>query len=320
MRPGRRATVCPAVATRLGWLVVVALVACGQAEEATAPDAVPESSLRADVQALIAASGAEVAVAMRTLDGEDELLIDHQERFHAASTMKVPVMIELFKQQAAGELSLDDPLEITNTFSSIVDGSPYSLSVEDDSDDIVYSRLGSTMSLRELCEVMITVSSNLATNLLIEHLDVERIRATVLDLDAAGMDVVRGVEDIKAFEAGRSNSTDAEALLRLFEALGHATVIDEQSSQAMVDILERQQFRDGIPAGLPEGTRVAHKTGSITRIRHDAGIVFGPRPFVLVVLVRGLDDPSEADALTASIARRVFDEVSEGGRSNGAEG
>ena len=299
---------------RLAWLVAaLLLVSCGppdgRREPAAATPDETSSSLRSDVEALIAESGAEVAVAMRTLDGAHELLIDHQKRFHAASTMKVPVMIELFRQAASGDLSLDDPLEITNSFSSIMDGSPYSLSVEEDSDDAVYGQLGSTMTLRELCDVMITVSSNLATNLLIEHLGVERIRETVTNLGASGMDVVRGVEDIKAFQAGRSNSTDAEALLRLFEGLASGTVVDEPSSQAMVSILERQQFRDGIPAGLPAGTKVAHKTGSITRIRHDAGIVLAPNPFVLIVLVRGLDDPMEADALTAAIARSVYDEV-----------
>jgi beta-lactamase class A len=74
----------------------------------------------------------------------------------------------------------------------------------------------------------------------------------------------------------------------------------------MVEILKRQQFREGIPAGVPDGVAVAHKTGSITRIRHDAGIVYGPRPYVLVVLVRGLDDGAVADRLIADISRVMF--------------
>ena len=100
-------------------------------------------------------------------------------RFHAASTMKVPVMIELFRQAEAGTLKLDDPLLIRNEFRSIVDGSPYKLSEGDDSDLEVYANVGKTMTLRRLNELMITVSSNFATNLLIEKLGVENIRATV---------------------------------------------------------------------------------------------------------------------------------------------
>src|SRR5687768_15097128 len=124
------------------------------------PVAQTASSWQDDVRAAIKESGAEVAVTYRTLDGGDELLIDADKPFHAASTMKVPVMIELFRQARAGTLSLDEPLAIRNEFRSIVDGSTYALSVGDDSDREVYAAIGKTMTLRQLCEAMITVSSN----------------------------------------------------------------------------------------------------------------------------------------------------------------
>jgi hypothetical protein len=155
----------------------------------------PAATLESQVRALITASGAEVAVAYRTLDGKAELLIDPDRVFHAASTMKVPVMIELFRQAEVGTLALEDPLPIRNQFRSIVDGSSYELSVGDDSDREVYANVGGTMTLRALNEAMITVSSNFATNLMIEKLGVENIRATVTRLGAEGMKVLRGVED-----------------------------------------------------------------------------------------------------------------------------
>jgi beta-lactamase class A len=137
----------------------------------------PPPDLKARVQQLIDSSGAEVAVAFRTLDGplngHDELWIDADKPFHAASTMKVPVMIELFRQSEAGTLKLDDPLLIKNEFKSIADGSAYVLSVGDDSDAEVYKHVGKTMTLRALCDAMITVSSNFASNLLIERLGAE---------------------------------------------------------------------------------------------------------------------------------------------------
>jgi beta-lactamase class A len=92
---------------------------------------------------------------------------------------------------------------------------------------------------------MITVSSKLAANILIEQLGADCIQLLAHRLDAHSMMVLRGVIDIKAYEAGMNNRTTA------------------------IEILTRQESNDGIPAGLPVGTRVAHKTGLITRTNHD---------------------------------------------------
>ena len=248
----------------------------------------PTAPLEAQLRRMISASGAEVAVAYRTLDGGVEVLVDVDKPFHAASTMKVPVMIELFRQARAGIASLDDPLPIRNEFRSIVDGSPYKLSEGDDSDTEVYAAVGRTMTLRQLCEAMITVSSNFAANLLIEKLGVDNIRATVTRLGADGMQVLRGVEDQKAFDKGLNNTTTARGLMVLLERIARAQAVDQSADAAMIEILKRQKFTDAIPAGVPAGTPVAHKTGSITKIHHDAAIVYAPRPYLLVVLVRGI--------------------------------
>lgn len=266
-------------------------------------------SVRAQIDALIKKSGADVAVAFRTLDGRDELLIQPDVEFHAASTMKVPVMIELFRQARAGTLSLDDQLPVVNEFHSIVDGSPFALNVGDDSDADVYKRIGRRMPIRDLCEAMITVSSNFATNLIIEKLGAAAIQRTTDALGARGMHVRRGVEDGKAFQQGLNNTTTARALMTLLERIDRADapgLIDKTSSGEMIAILKRQHFNDRIPAGLPSGMPVAHKTGEITRIQHDAAIVYAARPYVLVVLVRGLDDAKRGSALIADISRVVY--------------
>ena len=279
---------------------ILALLALGQSPA-------PATGLEAELRRQIAASGAEVAVAYRTLDGRDSVLIDADKPFHAASTMKVPVMIELFRQADAGMLSLDDPLAIRNEFRSIVDGSPYKLSEGDDSDKEIYAAVGRTLTLRELCEAMITVSSNFATNLLIERLGVENIRKTVAALGAGGMKVLRGVEDQKAFDKGLSNETTAAALLVLLEKLAKGEAVSAKADAEMIAILKRQKFRDAIPAGVPAGTPVAHKTGNITRIHHDAGVVYGPRPYTLVLLVRGIQDQKQSGALMAALSKTVYD-------------
>lgn len=270
----------------------------------------PAPGLKARVQKLIDSSGAEVAVVLRTLDGKAELLIEPDKPFHAASTMKVPIMIELFRQAEAGQLKLDDPLPVRNEFHSIVDGSVYQLSVGDDSDAQVYKAVGGSLSLRALCEAMITVSSNFAANLLIERVGAVNVRKTVGRLGAGGMVVLRGVEDQKAFDKGLSNSTTARALAVLMEKLAVGKAVSPKADAEMVAILKRQKFRDAIPAGLPEDTPVAHKTGSITKIHHDAAIVYGPRPYVLVILVRGIQDQKVSGPLMASISREIWNELS----------
>jgi beta-lactamase class A len=270
-----------------------------------------DAALRGRIMTIVANSGAEVAVAFRTLDGRSELLLDPDKVFHAASTMKVPVMIELFRQVRAGTLSLDDQLPIRNEFHSIVDGSPYQLDIGDDSDAEVYQAVGKTLSLRTLCEAMITVSSNFAANLLIEKLGVENIRQTVTRLGADGMQVLRGVEDDKAFQKGLNNTTTARGLMILMEKIAKGQAVDQTADAGMMAILERQHFNNAIPAGLPKGTVVAHKTGNITKIHHDAAVVMGPRPYVLVVLVRGLADEGHSAELIASISREVWAAVSQ---------
>lgn len=281
-----------------------------------APQALTVDQARARIEQIIAASGAEVAVAYRPLTtysaqgtpepGTGDILIDADKVFHAASTMKVPVMIQAFRQAEAGGIALDAPIPVVNTFKSIVDGSPYEMSASEDSDGEVYKAIGKTMTLRQLVMASITVSSNLATNILIEVLGAENIRKTVDWLGGDGMVVLRGVEDQKAYDKGLNNETTARGLMALLEAIARGQAVSRDASRAMSDILRMQQFNDAIPAGLPPTVPVGHKTGNITRIHHDAGIVYAERPYVLVVLTRGLDDHDVSAKLIADISRVVY--------------
>ena len=283
------------------WLI--AAITTTVAQGSTVPKV---ASLERQLRAEIAKSKAEVAIAVRSSDGKLEVSIDPDKPFHAASTMKVPVMIELFRQAQAGMLKLDEPLTIRNEFKSIVDGSPYKLSEGDDSDKAMYDALGKTMTLRQLCDAMITVSSNFATNLLIDRLGVENIRGTVTRLGADGMQVLRGVEDQKAFDKGLNNSTTARGLMVLFEKIAAGTAVSSEADREMVEILKRQKFNDAIPSGLPKAIPVAHKTGNITRIHHDAGIVYARRPYVVVLLVRGIQSQKESGALMARLSKMIY--------------
>ena len=240
------------------------------------------------------------------LDGRIEWFLRADDVFHAASTMKIPVMIELFHQVREGKLKLDDSLPVKNEFHSLIDSSIFTLDPADDSEADLYKAEGQTRTLNQLCELMITVSSNFATNLLVEKLGVDNIRATVHALHADGMNVLRGVEDNKAYEKGLNNTTTARGLLVLLEAIARGQAVDPDSSRQMVEILARQKFNEAIPAGLPPGTRIAHKTGELTKLHHDAAIVYTTRPFVLVILVRGMSESKGSAALMAGITRRIY--------------
>ncbi|MFM8395320.1 MAG: serine hydrolase [Acidobacteriota bacterium] len=261
---------------------------------------------------VIGRSGAaEVGLAFHDLETGRRLLINERRSFHAASTMKLPVMMEVFRRARAGEFSLTDKIPVKDRFQSIVDGSEYQLSADSDSDREIYQRVGTLMTIRELVERMITMSSNLATNILIEHVRPENVRQLTRELGARDIQVRRGVEDTKAFQAGLNNTTTAFDLMLLLQTLADCRDPRVRDCAEMIDILAAQQFNDAIPAGLPPGTRVAHKTGEITRHQHDAAIVYpqsargrngrSRRPYILVILTRGIADQAQSSRLIAEL-------------------
>src|SRR6185295_9258324 len=272
--------------------------------------AIAPNDLETKIAELVRASGAEtVAVAYYDLVTGHELLINPDVNFHAASTMKVPVMMELYRQAAAGKLSLDQRIAIKNDFASIVDGSHYSLTPDSDSELTLYKRVGEKETIRELLRLMITVSSNLATNILIERVTPERVMDLMREIGANNIRVRRGVEDGKAFEKGLNNTTTARDLMIILRCIAERRAVSARASDEMVKVMLGQQFNEGIPAGLPKEVRVSHKTGSITKVNHDAAIVYAPgrKPYVLVVLERGIEDKKRAHKLIADISRSVYE-------------
>ena len=274
-----------------------------------APAPGPMDSLRASIGRRTAeVKDAVVGVAFRDLETGDTLFVNADDSFHAASTMKVPVMIELFRRIDSHALRLDQGVLLINQFGSIVDGSPYALDPASDSDSSAYTLTGTRVTVRELLDRMITRSSNLATNALIELVTASSANATAHALGATNIRVLRGVEDGKAFRANLNNTTTARDLAVLLDAIETGKAASRSSCDAMRDVLLRQEFNEEIPAGLPAGVKVAHKTGWITGVRHDAAIVYPPgrKPYVLVVLTRQIDDDKVARQLIADISRLVY--------------
>jgi beta-lactamase class A len=252
-----------------------------------------------------------VGLYYRGLERPDSMLIGANLRFHAASTMKLPVMIQIFRDAEAGFLGLDDSLTVHLAFPSLVPGEAFTVDEGDDSDSTLYAWVGRNRSVRELLERMITRSSNLATDILIERVGAARTQRTARALGAWAIQVLLGVEDGAAYRAGLNNTTTARDLGVLLEAVATGRAASRPACDSMLAILGRQEFNEGIPVGLPPGTRVAHKTGWIGEVvYHDAAIVYPPSgaggSYVLVILTGGIKQDSVAHNLVADLSRLVF--------------
>jgi beta-lactamase class A len=252
--------------------------------------------------------GAQVGLAYIDLASRDTLFLNPDSSFHAASTMKVPVMIELFRRSVSGSFRMDQGLMLVNQFASIVDGSGYALDPTSDSDSTLYHRIGQRIPVDTLLRLMITRSSNFATNTLISLVGADAVTRTMRSLGANKIQVLRGVEDGKAFDKGMNNTTTARDLAIILEAIEEGRAAPPDATREMREVLLAQEFNEKIPAGLPAGVRVAHKTGEITAHSHDAAIVYPPgrKPYVLVVLTRGIQDGARSSKLIADVSSLIY--------------
>jgi beta-lactamase class A len=210
--------------------------------------------------------------------------------FHSASTIKVAVLLALFGAIDAGRFTLDSRLHVRNRFLSLVDGTPFRVASGRDADKEVHAAIGKTMRIGDLARHMIITSSNLATNLLVDLIKVDQAQEMLMRHGIRGVELARGVEDDKAFEANFNNRVTANGLVALFRVIFERRGVLPESAREMLDLLFDQQFRSGIPAGLPSGVRsearIANKTGEISMAAHDVGLVFlaDRKPYVLAVL------------------------------------
>lgn len=244
----------------------------------------------------------------------------HADRwFHAASTIKIPVLLGVFAAIDQSQLQPYSRVHVRNRFLSAINGQPYRVDPDRDSNAEVYNALGKTMQIRELARHMIVTSSNLATNLLIDILGLENIQQTLRNLGLYGIELRRGVEDIAAWEADINNTVTGAGLMDALRIVVEENRFSVDARREMMDILHSQEFRSGIPAGLPDDARVAHKTGEISTIAHDAGIVHlaDREPYVVVILTEWKPDVGGRHATIARVSRAVYEYVTDGERSTG---
>jgi beta-lactamase class A len=267
------------------------------------------AELEAKIQQRIAVQPGVYSVAFEDLSSGQRLLLNADDRTHAASLMKVPVMMAAFHLAGRGELDLDRRVKVKNSFASLVDGSPFQ--VEFDPQGPLAAQAGKTVSLLELIRLMITRSDNVATDLVMEIVPAARVMDLLAALRIEDVFVRRGVEDTKAYEAGLNNECSARGMLAAMIACRNSELFDSQSRRRMIDILRAQKLSSMIGRGIPRdaGAVVAHKTGSISWVEHDAGIVElpGGRAYGLVILTRDFGEArNEAIETGSAISELVY--------------
>jgi beta-lactamase class A len=273
--------------------------------------------LRQVVDEIAAQAGARsFAVAFHDWETQSAWSLRGGQWFHAASTIKLPLLLALFHEVAAGSLELDAWLHVRNRFASRLDGEPYRVPRERDADGTVHAEIGKLMRIRELAERMIVASSNLATNLLLDLVGAREAQRTLTKtLALTGIELVRGVEDQRAHAAGINNRVTADGLLQALRLLYDPGPLEGELARQATEVLLRQELSGGLRLGLPadvrERAKVAHKTGEISTVAHDAGLVFLPdrRPYALVLLSEWEPGGESRQAALGRIAQAVYEEL-----------
>lgn len=244
------------------------------------------------LQKIRGASG-HVAFYYRPLDGGCAQMYNEMMPVVAASVIKIPIMVEAFRQFESGELN---PLET------------YRIKPEDKMPSCgALNRMhdGLEVTLRDLVELMIVLSDNSATNILIDRLGIARVNAT---LEAEGLKVTRlrrKLFDKAGMEAGLSNHVCAREIGLLLERMYAGTLVSPEASAQMLEILRNQKLNGKMPFFLkPRGIACAHKTGEDDGITHDVGVVYARRPFVLCMLSEETDVPA-FERLIQDVAREL---------------
>jgi beta-lactamase class A len=248
-----------------------------------------------------------IAVALLDLHTGFRFSLSGDRWFHAASTIKVAVLLAVFRAADEGRLQLGHSLHVRNRFFSAADGSVFHVSPDRDATPELYQSIGRTARIATLAHAMISGSSNLATNLLLDFLGVEYARKVLSEAEVDGVELRRGVEDHLAHERGINNEATANGLLKLLSSI-RGDFLTNESKREVIRILLEQRFNSMIPAGLPKHATVAHKTGEISTACHDIGIVYLPErePYIASILTEFDPDKEGRRETVAAISETVY--------------
>jgi len=275
--------------------------------------------LRARLQKLERDSGARaLGVAVYDTASGFSFRYNAERWFHAASTIKLAILLGVYSAIHRGWVLPHSRLHVRNRFMSAVSGAPFRVAADRDANAQVHAAIGKMLRISELARHMIATSSNLATNLLLDLVGLDTVQQSLAEFSIEGVDIRRGVEDERAFEHGINNRVTAAGLVDLLHVIADRCAFSRELSDQMLELLHAQEFRSGIPARLPAAVRVAHKTGEISTVAHDAGVVYPPdrKPYVIAVLTEWSPEGSGRSATIAEISHSVYEllaQVNDGG-------
>lgn len=238
-----------------------------------------------------------VAVVVKNLTTNEEIKINEKLVFPSASTIKLAIMSELLSKVNEGRLNLDDTIELTKDMKTGGDGILKELNY------------GHKFTLEEIMTLMIIVSDNMATNILINLLGMNSINETIQKIGLKSTKLQRKMMDSQASKEGRENLISADDLVHILELIYKGRNINEKYSELMISILKRQQVRGRLDLYLPEEVVIAHKTGDLDNLEHDAGIVYLPnKEYIICVLTNQTETNKEGREIIGKISKMVYEE------------
>ena len=238
------------------------------------------------------------SVAICGLESGEELILRPDFVMPSASTIKLPILLCLYDSIAQGILSAADTVELTGEDLTGVSG--------------ILSMLqpGREYTLYEYALLMIVLSDNTAANVLIKELGTDAINRYIRTLGLTDTVLARKMMDFEARKRGVDNFTSVRDMKKLLEYIYR----NEDTMTEVLDILKRQMCRDLVPHLMPEGTVLAHKTGGLPDVMHDAGILYGKEPVLFCVFLKGYRDPAEAKRLHNTIGELIYQEFGRASR------
>lgn len=252
--------------------------------------------LEQTIQQILTTCPCQQALLVRHLPSGRQFALNPDQLFPAASMIKLPIMYEVMRQASQGLLALEELLEVTEAVRVGGAGILQEL------------RPGIALTVQELVTLMIVISDNTATNLLLNRIGLAAVNSTAEQLGLTNTVLRRRMMDFSAARAGQENHTSAADIAKLLEIMYQQTTLPPEYGELMLNILKRQQIRDKLPFYLPEDIAIAHKTGTLDGVEHDAGILFSAGgPYLISVMTAGLPTNYQGLQLVAQIGRAIFE-------------
>jgi beta-lactamase class A len=262
----------------------------------------PDAILAGAVERAVDPANGLTAVYVKNLNTGASAGMSEDTVFPTASLFKIPILVELLRQQTLG--MLDMKTQVLLQQKHWADGS-----------GVLQAQIGNSFTVQQLADYMIGVSDNTAALALLDLIGTDNVNLT---LQANGLEVTRlriGWPTRNWGGQPGENTTTAREMGTLLEKIATGKILNQKASEDAIRILSQKQQVAWLPAQLPRGTQVAHKSGELPGVRHDAGIVYAPRgPFVAVVLTENITRYDKAGDTIPGVARAAYDYFESGRR------